>query len=108
MKVWLFPQFIAKMGFPKPVWFATHCIYCKRIRLQTPIYIASPGREILVRYYNDLTGPLKSGHHAEYTKAINSNSSFPFVPKDKLVGRFQFMYLTVIFRTEKKSTNFKN
>jgi len=108
IKVWRLRQFIPKMRFPKPVWLATHGIYCKRMRLQNPIYVASLGREILICCNNDLTGPLKSGHHAEDTKAIHSKSSFPFVHKDKLLGRFQFMYVTVVFRMEKKSTNFKN
>jgi hypothetical protein len=108
IKVWLFPPFLPKMHFPKPVWLATHGIYYTRMRLQNPIYIASPGREILIFCYNDLTGPLNSRHHAEDAKAIHSNNSFPFVPKDQLLGRFQFMYVTVVFRTEQKSTNFKN
>jgi hypothetical protein len=96
------------MRIPKPVWLATHGIFYTRMRLQNQIYIASPGREILICCYNDLTRPLKSRHHAEDTKAIHSNSSFPCVPKDQLLGRFQFMYVTVVFRTEKKSANFKN
>jgi len=83
-------------------------IYYTRMRLQNPIYIASPGREILICCNNDLTRPLNSRHGAEDTKAIHSNNSFPFVPIDQLLGRFQFMYVTVVFRTEKKSTNFKN
>jgi len=72
------------MRFPQPVCLATHGIHYTRMRLQNPIYIALPGREILRYYYNDLTGPLKSRHHAEDTKAIHSNSPFPFVPKHQL------------------------
>jgi hypothetical protein len=102
------PQFLSKMRFPKPVCLATHGIYYTRMRLQNPIYIASPVREILICCYYDLTWPLKSRHHAENTKAIHFNILFPFIPKDKLLGRFQFMYVTVVFRRENKTTNFKN
>jgi hypothetical protein len=58
-------------------------------------------------FYAEKMGHLKARYQAEYTTSIHSTSSYPFDPIDQFLDRFKFIYVTVVFRTEKKSTNFK-